>query len=117
MQRLVLLFITIFMYVTSVAADQDVFIKDDLVSISVKENASTGHRWYLKTWNEALLMPERSIVQNTQSDMLGAPYTRKFEFSIVKKNIRVPIASTIVFILMGPDGAIKEDKAFTVRLG
>ena len=116
MRSFILILLLAFSAAQITAHDNGIVVDENTVTISVEENASTGYKWYISTWNSDILSPTESRVQNVQSNRVGAPYTREFLLKKHMKNKAVPTATEVILLLIAPNNEVARTERFLIRL-
>lgn len=116
MRSFILILLLAFSAAQISAHDTGIVVDENTVTISVEENASTGYKWYISTWNSDILSPAESGVKNVQSNRVGAPYTREFVLKKHLKNRAVPTATEVIMLLIAPNDEVARTERFLIRL-
>lgn len=70
------------------------------VVIELDENPSTGHQWYLQSWDPAVLKPKSTQFLRADTGLLGAPGKKQFVFETVSHSM--PLYTTVKLVLLSP---------------
>ena len=82
----------------AVTADQPAF------TIKLKSNPTTGYRWYLREYNQALIMPvtHRFLAADKNNNLMGAPGYELWTFKVKPEAFTVPQQMTLRMVYARP---------------